>query len=103
MVSSTFFSILRSTQGQFDNLNLIKLLGVCISSHQKDDYANCDQFVSTFDVDYKTIQHVFIPNLKLFGPTNTKLQTKEVGEFLLGYAGKWAGGHSFAHHMAAAM
>ena len=30
---------------------------------------------------YKTIQHVFVPNLKLFRPVNTKLQAKEVGEF----------------------
>ena len=30
---------------------------------------------------YKTIQHASVPNSKLFGPMNTKLQAKEVGEF----------------------
>ena len=30
---------------------------------------------------YKTIQHVFVPNLRLFGPMNTTLQAKEVGDF----------------------
>ena len=32
---------------------------------------------------YKTKQHVFVPNLRLFGPT--KLQVQEVGEFSVTY------------------
>ena len=27
------------------------------------------------------MQRVFVPNLKIFGPVKTELQTKEVGEF----------------------
>ena len=39
----------------------------------KRDYANYDQFVPNFDMDYKTIHHVSVPNLKLFGPMKTEL------------------------------
>ena len=35
----------------------------------KHDNANYDQFAPNFD----TIQHVSVPNLKLFGPMNTEL------------------------------
>ena len=41
---------------------------------------------------HKTI-HVSLPNLKLFGPTKTELQEKEVGEFSIisyGKMGLWA-------------
>ena len=30
---------------------------------------------------YKTIQRVFVPNLKLFRPINTELWAREVGDF----------------------
>ena len=33
-----------------------------------------------FDIGCKTIEHVSVPNLKLFGPMKTKLWAKEVGE-----------------------
>ena len=62
----------------------------------KHDYANYDQFVPNFDLAYKTIQFIFVPYLKLFGPTKTELRAKEVGGFLLlsGKMGWWA---CFAH------
>ena len=41
--------------------------------YQKHDYANYDQFAPNFDMAYKTILCVFVPNLKLFGRTKTKL------------------------------
>ena len=56
--------------------------------HQKHEYANYDKFAPNFEMAYETIQHVFIPNLKLFGPMNTKLQAKEVGEFSITLYGK---------------
>ena len=37
----------------------------------KDDHANYDQFAPNFYVAYKTIQCVFVPNLKL--PVSLKL------------------------------
>ena len=40
----------------------------------KHDYANYDQFVPNFDVAYKTIKRVSVPNLKSFGPTKTELR-----------------------------
>ena len=43
---------------------------------------------------YKAIQHVSVPNSKLFGPMNTKLQAKEFGEFSITLNGKIG----FAHH-----
>ena len=43
----------------------------CIWRHQKHDYANYDQFVPNFDMACKTIQHLSVPNLKLFGPKKT--------------------------------
>ena len=36
---------------------------VCIWSHQKYDYANYDQFAPNFDIAYKTIPCIFMPNL----------------------------------------
>ena len=53
---------------------------------------------------YKTIQRVFVPNLKLFGPMNTTLQSKDVesitiiGEFSITLYEKWTVGHSFVRH-----
>ena len=47
---------------------------------------------------YNTIQHVFVPNLKLFGPISTKLQAEEVGEFSVTLYWKMGWWHSFAHH-----
>ena len=32
---------------------------------------------------YKTIQRVFVLNLKLFGPMETELQAKEVGHYVM--------------------
>ena len=49
--------------------------------YQINYYANCGQFTQTFDMAYKTIERVSIPNLKLFGSMKTKSWTKEVGEF----------------------
>ena len=47
----------------------------------KHDYATDDQFATNFDMASKTIQCVFVSNLKLFGPIKTELWAKEVGEF----------------------
>ena len=49
----------------------------------KHDYANYDQLASNFGMAYKTIQRVFVPNWKSFGPTKTKieLQANKFGEF----------------------
>ena len=47
----------------------------------KHDYANYDQFAPNFGMAYKTIQHVSVPNMKLFGSLKTELWAKEVGEF----------------------
>ena len=47
----------------------------------KHDNANYDKFVPNFDMACKTIQRVSVPNLKLFGPMETELWAKEVGEF----------------------
>ena len=55
---------------------------------------NYDQFVPNFDMTYKTIKRVPVPNLRSFGATKTELGAKEVGELSIG---KWAGGHSLAH------
>ena len=54
------------------------LLVVCISRHQKHDYANYDRLVPNFDMTYKTIKRMSVPNLKSFGPTKTELWAKEV-------------------------
>ena len=61
------------------------------------DYANYDQFAPNFNMAYKTIQCVSVPNLKLFRSLKTELWTRIFGEFLLCCTGKWAGGHSFAY------
>ena len=56
-------------------------------------HTNDDQLAPNFDIAYKTIQRVSIPNLKLFGPTATELWGKEVGEFSIMFCGKmgwWA-------------
>ena len=45
------------------------------------DHANYDQFVPKFDLAYKTIQRVSIPNLKLFGSMKKESWVKEVREF----------------------
>ena len=58
--------------------------------HQKLDYANYDQFAPNFNVTYKTIQRVSVPNLKLFGGVNIVLWAKEAGEFSVTLYGKMA-------------
>ena len=47
----------------------------------KHDYANNDRFVPNFDMAYKTMKLVSVPNLKSFRPTKTELRAKEGGEF----------------------
>ena len=47
----------------------------------KHDYANYDRFVPNFDMAYKTIKRVSVPNLKSFRPKKTELRAKEGGEF----------------------
>ena len=42
---------------------------------------NYNKFVPKFDMVYKTIQRVSVPNMRLFGPIKTELQAKEVGGF----------------------
>ena len=64
----------------------------------KHDYANYDRFVPNFDMAYKTIEHVSVPNLKSFGPTRTELRAKEVGEFSIMFYEKMGWGYSLAHH-----
>ena len=54
----------------------------------KHDYANYDQFAPNFDMVYKTMQRVSVPNLKLFGPMKTEIWAKEVGEFSITLYGK---------------
>ena len=49
---------------------------------------NYDQFAPNFDIAYKTIQCVSVPNLNLFGPMKTELLAKEVGEFSIMLYGK---------------
>ena len=59
----------------------------------KHDYADYDPFAPNFDMAYKTIQCVSVPNLKLFGQMKTGLWTTEAGEFsILFYVkmGWWA-------------
>ena len=45
---------------------------------------------------YMTIKRVSVQNLKSFGPTNTELQAKEVGEFSVMIYGKMGWGRSLA-------
>ena len=54
---------------------------VCIWRHQKHEHANYDQFGPNFDMAYKTIQCVSVPNLKSFGSMKEDLWVTEVGEF----------------------
>ena len=42
----------------------------CIN-HQKHNYANYSRFVPNFDMAYKTIKRVCVPNLQSFEPTKT--------------------------------
>ena len=70
---------------------------VCVWRHQKHDYASYDRFVPNFDMAYKTITHVSVPNLKSFRPTKTKLRAKEGGEFFIMLYGKMGWGRSFAY------
>ena len=46
---------------------------------------------------YKTVQRVFVPNLKSSGPMKTELWAKKLENFVLCCMGKWAGVHSFAN------
>ena len=39
-------------------------------------------FVLNFDMAYKTIKRVSVPNLKTFGPTKIELRAKEVGDVI---------------------
>ena len=50
-----------------------------------------------FDMAYKTIQRVSVPNLKLFVSIKTELWAKKVEEFSVMLDGKMGWGHSFAH------
>ena len=65
--------------------------------HQKLDYANFHRFVPNFDMAYKTIKRVSVPNLKSFGPTKTELRAKEVGELSIMLYGKMSWGYFLAH------
>ena len=44
----------------------------------KHDYANSDQFAPNFDMTNKTIRHVSVQNLKLFGLMKTEIWPKKV-------------------------
>ena len=46
---------------------------------------------------HKTIQHVFVADLKLFGPKRAELKAKEVGGFSVMLYGEKAGRHYFAY------
>ena len=65
--------------------------------HQKRDYANYDRSVPNFDMAYKTIKRVSVPNVNSFGPTKTELRATEVGEFSIMLYGKMGWGRSLAH------
>ena len=60
----------------------------------KHEHENDDQFAPNFDMTCKTMQPVFVPNLKSFEPMQIDLWAKEVGVMLYG---KMGCGHSFAH------
>ena len=62
-------------------LNLSTSIGGLHMTSSKHDYANYDQFAPNFVIAYKTIQHVSVPNLSLFGSMKTELRAKEVGKF----------------------
>ena len=53
-------------------------------------------FPQNFDMAYRTIKRVSVPNLNSFGPTKTELQAKEVGEFSIMLYGKIGWWHSLA-------
>ena len=78
-LSQSNFSIPSEFWLVYNNANY-NIGGLHITS-SKHDYANYDQFAPIFVVVYKTIQHVSVPNLNLFGPTKTELRAKEVGKF----------------------
>ena len=50
-----------------------------------------DQFVPNFDMAYKIIKRVSVPNLKWFGPTKQSYGQKKFENFLLCGMGKWPG------------
>ena len=79
----------------------------CISSlhmtSSKHDYANYDRFVPNFDMAYKTITRVSVPNLKSFGQKKIELRAKEVGEFSITLYGKMGWGVLLPTMMAAAI
>ena len=56
----------------------LSMLVVSIRRHQKHNYANYDQFAPNYDMAYKTIHGVSVPNVKLFGPTKRELWPKKV-------------------------
>ena len=63
-------------------------IGAFRMTSSKYDYANYDQFPSTFGMACKTILHVSVSNLKSFGPSKTELWVKEVEEFFIMLFGK---------------
>ena len=62
----------------------------------KHDDANYDRFVLNFDMAYKTIKRVSVPNLKSFRPTKTVTGERR-GEFSVMLYGKISWGRSLAH------
>ena len=50
--------------------------------------SNYNQFAPNFDITYKTIQRVSVPNLNLSAPMKTELEAKEVGEITIMLYGK---------------
>ena len=55
--------------------------------------SNYDQYAINFDVGYKFVQRISVPNLKLFRPIKTKLSAKGVEKFSVIFYGKicwWA-------------
>ena len=99
---SNFFASSPRVMSQ-ENFKLSKCLSNFIAigglymSHQKYDYANHDRFVPNFDMAYKTVRLVPVPNLKSFRPTRTELPAKEVGQFSIMVYGKMGWGRSIAH------
>ena len=64
---------------------------------KKHVYANYDRFVPNFDMAYKTIKRISVPNLKSFRPTKTELRAKEDGECSIMLYGKMGWGRSLAY------
>ena len=60
----------------------------------KHDYANYDQFATNFDMTYKTMQHVFVQNLKFLDQRGQSYWRRKLKKFLIimlyGKMGRWA-------------